>query len=456
MVTAGTETRLRMSEVISALSYALDITEGQPPGHAIRSCLIGMRLASELGLDDATRSSLYYALLLKDAGCSSNAAKISSLFRGDDLRLKAGVKTVDWTRFGANAVWALRNVAPDSSRLGRAVAVLRLGLRGGTQQEIFATRCERGAEIALELGFDEATAAAIRTLDEHWDGRGQPLGLRAEEIPLLGRILCLSQSVDIFAVVEGPATAFRMARDRRGTWFDPDLVRSLEAFEGDGEFWARLSSDRIEELVAEIEPAEHVLHVDESGLDRIADAFARVIDAKSPFTARHSERVAEVATGIGAVLGLPDEELRRLRRAALLHDIGKLGVSNLILDKPAGLTAAERESVELHPAHTHEFLRRVSPFAGLAADASDHHEKLDGSGYPRGLSGDEVSLTARILAVADMFEAMTAERPYRGATPTDDVLAALDAETPATLDPRCVAALRAWVEAASDQVASAG
>ncbi|MCP9485975.1 MAG: HD domain-containing protein [Gaiellaceae bacterium MAG52_C11] len=447
---AVVQLQLRMSEVISALSYALDITEGQPPGHAVRSCLIGMRLADELGLDPQARSNLHYALLLKDAGCSSNAAKICSLFRSDDLRLKGGVKTVEWTSLSENFVWAVRNVAPESSPLGRAAALVRLGFKQGAQRDLFETRCERGADIARELGFPEQTAEAIRTLDEHWDGRGQPLGLRGEEIPPLGRIVCVAQSTDVFAVTHGLAAAYRMARERRGTWFDPAVVGALEAIEGDRPFWARLSSGDADGLVGELEPVDRAVHVDAAGLDRVAGAFARVIDAKSPFTARHSDRVAEIAIGIGVVVGLPEPELRRLRLAALLHDIGKLGISNLILDKPGRLTDAERGEIERHPIFTRELLSRVAPFQDLADDASDHHEKLDGSGYPRGLRGDELTPSARILAVADIFEAMTAVRPYRDPLPIGSVLEALDADAGSRLlDPVCVTALRSWIELAA-------
>jgi HD-GYP domain-containing protein (c-di-GMP phosphodiesterase class II) len=444
---ASGDQQLRMSEVLSALSYALDMTEGQPPGHAVRSCLIGMRIAEELRLDDESRSSLFYALLLKDAGCSANAAKISSLFRGDDLRLKRGVKTVDWASFSANLIWAVRNVAPEGSPLARATALVKLGLQQGTAKEIFETRCERGADIARELGFSEQTAQAIRTLDEHWDGHGQPYGRRGDEIPVLGRIVCLAQTVDIFAATHGLAAAHRIARERRGTWFDPELVRALDAFEGDGDFWARLSADEVAELVSQIEPPDRVRRVDDAALDRVANAFARVIDAKSPFTARHSERVAETAVAIGELLEVSPSGLRRLRHAGLLHDIGKLGVSNLILDKPGRLTGEERISVERHPGYTREFLSRVEPFRELADDAAAHHEKLDGSGYPLGLEGDELSQTARILVVADVFEAMTAERPYRGPIAADDALAELDAEVGTKLDEECVGALRRLVAA---------
>jgi HD-GYP domain-containing protein (c-di-GMP phosphodiesterase class II) len=408
-----------------------------------------MRLADELGLGAQERSDLYYALLLKDAGCSSNAAKICSLFRSDDLRLKGGVKTVEWTSLSENFLWAIRNVAPQSSPLGRAAALVRIGFKQGTQKDIFETRCERGADIASELGFPGATAAAIRTLDEHWDGRGQPFGLRGDEIPLLGRIVSLAQSLDVFLATHGLEAAYRMARERRGTWFDPALVEVLRTIQGDAAFWAGLSAGELDGLVAGFEPVDRLVRVDEAGLDRIASAFARVIDAKSPFTARHSERVAEIAFGIGVVVGLDGDELRRLRRAALLHDIGKLGISNLILDKPGLLTEAERIEIERHPVHTRELLGRVAAFRELADDASDHHEKLDGSGYPRGLRGEELTPTARILVVADIFEAMTAARPYREPMPIGRVLSALAADAGSKLDRDCVAAFHSWIELAA-------
>ena len=263
----------------------------------------------------------------------------------------------------------MRNVAADGTPLGRAAALVKLGLQQGTAKQIFETRCERGADIAREFGFPEATAEAIRTLDEHWDGRGQPYGRLGEEIPLLGRIVCLARTVDIFAATHGLAAGYRIARERSGTWFDPEVVRALEAFEGDGVFWSRLSADDVAELVSQNEPPDRVLYVDDDALDRIADTFARVIDAKSPFTARHSERIAEIAVALGALLELSPVELRRLRYAGLLHDIGKLGVSNLILDKAGTLTGEQRTDVERDPIYTREFLERVAPFRELASDA---------------------------------------------------------------------------------------
>jgi HD-GYP domain-containing protein (c-di-GMP phosphodiesterase class II) len=439
---------VRMSDVISALSYALDITEGQPEGHALRTCLIGMRIADELRLPAADRSALFYALLLKDAGCSSNAAKVCSLFQCDDQRLKRTMKTSDWTRFSENVLWALRHVAADRSAVARAAALLRLGLQQRQADELFETRCERGAEIARALLLPPATAEAIRTLDEHWDGNGRPARLRGHEIPLLGRILCVAQTIDVFVETHGLEGAYEVVRERRGTWFDPALVDALESIRPDTAFWARLAVGDLEAGVAAVEPEEIVLRADEDGLDRIAAAFARVIDAKSPYTASHSEGVAEIATGIGAMLSMDADELRLLRRAGLLHDIGKLGVSNRILDKPGSLTDDERAEMAFHPGFTYEILLRVEAFRRFAADAAAHHERLDGSGYPRGLSGLELTLPARILAVADVYEALTAPRPYRGPMAPERAFAILAEEAGRRLDESCVEALRVWASPA--------
>ncbi len=439
---------VRMSDVIAALSYALDITEGQPEGHALRTCLIGMRLADEVRLPAADRSALFYALLLKDAGCSSNAAKVCSLFQCDDQRLKSTMKTSDWTRFSDNVLWALRHVAADRSAVGRAAALLRLGLQQRQADELFETRCERGAEVARALQLPAATAEAIRTLDEHWDGNGRPARLQGEEIPLLGRILCLAQTVDVFVDTHGLAQAFEVVKERRGTWFDPALVDALRSFRADRSFWAQLAVGDLEAGVAAVEPPDIVLRADDEGLDRIAAAFARVIDAKSPFTASHSDGVAEIAVGIGSVLDLDAYELRRLRRAALLHDIGKLGISNRVLDKPGSLTDEERAEMERHPTFTHEILLRAEAFRELADLAAAHHEKLDGSGYPRGLSAVELSLPARILAVADIYEALTAARPYRGPLAPERAFAILAEEAGRRLDAACVEALRVWTSPA--------
>jgi len=320
--------QIALSEVISGLSYALDLTEGEPPGHAVRSCLIGMRVADEIGLDSETRSHLYYALLLKDAGCSANSARMAALFGADDHRAKRTSKRVDWSgRFPA-FVWALRTVAPDGRARQRLERLLAIKAEGEVTRALMQARCDRGAEIAHLLGFEAPTAEAIRALDEHWDGHGQPRGLRGEEIPLLGRILCLAQTTEIFHADGGLDAAWAVARGRRGGWFDPHLVDAFGAVCRDADFWRSLP----EMDVSPWEPVDRLLMANEARLDAIAYAFAGVIDAKSPWTYRHSDRACVITLGLAAALGADDDELSDLRRAALLHVGGKRAVSNRILD----------------------------------------------------------------------------------------------------------------------------
>ncbi|HEY7637783.1 MAG TPA: HD domain-containing phosphohydrolase [Gemmatimonadales bacterium] len=410
--------------MVSALSYALDITEGQPAGHAVRTCLIGMRLADVVGLSDADRSALFYALLLKDLGCSSNAARLSRIFRADDLALKRAHKLTHWTSPVDSARYAFTHARPGRGPLTRAWHAALVGMtEQGSAQEMTATRCERGADIASMLGLERTTAEAIRALDEHWDGAGLPYSRSGDRIPLLGRIAGLAQTVEVFAREFGTDAGYEVAHARKRTWFDPALVDALDAFHGEHTFWSTLAATDQLEFVSDLEPADRILIADENRLDQVAEAFARVIDAKSPYTARHSEGVAALAVAMGQTLGFGEADLITLRRAALLHDIGKLGVSNLVLDKPGKLTEQEMKQMREHPRYTAEILSRVGRFRGFAGLAAAHHERLDGSGYYLGLKASALPQLHRVLAIADVCEALSAERPYRKALDRDQVLA---------------------------------
>ncbi|HEX8392167.1 MAG TPA: HD domain-containing phosphohydrolase [Longimicrobium sp.] len=431
--------------MISALSYALDLTEGQPEGHSIRTCLIGMRVADELGLDADTRASLFYTLLMKDAGCSANAAQTAALFAADDDAVKRSWKTVDWRRPSGGLRHVLGNVRPGEPLARRLRQAWGIVSGPPMTADLVRARCDRGADIARMLGLSAETAAGIGALDEHWDGGGVPLGLRGEEIPLLARIACLAQTVEVFHAASGTEAALQVARRRSGRWFDPALVRALLATRRDAAFWQSLGGD-VRARVAELEPAGREMSADDHALDRIAEAFARVIDAKSPYTFRHSEGVAAYADATARVLGFPAPERRDLRRAALLHDIGKLGVSNRILDKPGKLTETEFAAVRLHPLYTHRILARVGPFRELADLAASHHERMDGRGYHRGIPAGTLPQAARVLAAADVCDALSAERPYRAALPREQVLALLARDAGPALCPVSVDALRQAME----------
>lgn len=437
---------VRLSEILSALSTVLDIVEGQPEGHAIRSCFIGMTIAERLSLTEEQRSALFYALLLKDTGCSSNASRVTALFGADDFDAKRNMKTVNWSNLLHAGWFVARNVSPGGTAWSKARHFVGLGRQGtGAARELVQIRCDRGAEIARFLGFPEETAAAIHSLDEHWDGAGYPDGLRGEQIPLLARIGNLAQTVEVFSHTFGPSEAQAMVRARRKRWFDPALVDIFLDETRRGHLWERLMDAEMGAALDQMEPPDREMLATPERLDRVAHAFARIIDAKSPFTFQHSERVAAAVTAMTEFLGFPAVAVRDLMRAGLLHDIGKLAISNRILDKPGALTEAERRAIEKHPEMTRHVLSRVSPFRPIADVAAAHHERLDGSGYCRGLSGPDLSLPMRALAVADVYDALSSARPYRAAMPTEQVLAILRRERGSALCPESVDAVIALV-----------
>lgn len=438
--------RYPLSEILGALTHALDITEGQPPGHALRSCLIGMRIAEVIDLPEADRAPLFYALLMKDAGCSANASRMAAIFSTDDLELKRTSKLVDTGDAKAERRWAVTSAGRGRGLSGRLKAIIELARTGAFADDLFAARCERGAEIARMLALPEASADAIRALDEHWDGGGRPYGVQGDAIPLLGRILGLAQTVEVFCAAAGPYEAIEVASARRGTWFDPELVDALTSLPIGDRLWSDLVDDDVAGQVAAREPGEVHLTAGPEQVDRIAEAFSRVIDAKSPYTFNHSSRVADVTVGIAGQLGFEGRRLRRLRRAALLHDIGKLAVSNAVLDKPGKLTDDEFAQIKEHPRQTLAILSRASVFAPIAELAANHHEKLDGSGYHRGITAEQLTLDMRILAVADIYEALTANRPYRDGMPLEKAMGIIGSDVPHKLDAESFAALQAWVQ----------
>ncbi|NBB50257.1 HD domain-containing protein [Rhizobium sp. CRIBSB] len=432
--------RIRLAELIGALSHALDLTGGQDPGHGIRTAHIGSAIGRRLGLSEQQLHDLYYTLMLKDLGCSANAMRMSELFDTDDTSFKRDFKRVD-----GSLPSLLRQVFRHAGRrrgaLARVGAVLKALSRGRHAAELVALRCNRGAEIAWQMRFSADVASGIRDLDEHFDGSGRPQGLKGEAIHLSARIALAAQILDVYQTHEGRTAALSQIKRRKGRWLDPKIADTLLTLAVEPGFWDDLAAPDLEEKVLAAEPGQAVIFADEDYIDDIVKGFARVIDAKSPYTAGHSDRVAEFTDRIAVELGLPPAERRTLRRAALLHDIGKLGVSARVLNKPAKLDAEEWTEMRAHAAHSERILSRIPAFAELAEIGGAHHERLDGSGYPRGLKGDQISFATRIIATADVFEALTGERPYRAALPTDDALEMIKANAGEHHDPVCVAAL---------------
>ena len=456
--TQGFDGSISLSEIISALSYALDLTEGAVHGHALRSCLLGMRIAEEVNLPSDQNSSLYFALLLKDIGCSRSAGRVSQIIGGEDRAASAALNLEDWSKPHKPSLPTLKllwsQVLPDAGRVVRAARSLKNGItRHHNGFDRIGFRYDRGASILNELGMGPIAAEAVRSVDERWDGSGYPDSLKGEQIPLLARICAIAQHLDLNSATAGMQSAIDTLEERSGTWFDPQLVRIARSLHRRGELWNNCSP-----ADAEQDTRQAVLDLDSgkrhqlesSQIDRICEAFADVVDAKSHFTFRHSQGVADAAFGIARAMGLAADRAQLVRRAALLHDIGKLGVANAILDKKSQLSPEEWKAVYEHPRITRRILERIAPFHEMAAIAGEHHEKLDGSGYPDHLKGSDLSIESRIVAVADVYAALSEDRPYRARIELDETLSIMSKLIPVQLDADCFEALVSVVTSGRD------
>jgi HD-GYP domain-containing protein (c-di-GMP phosphodiesterase class II)/DNA-binding CsgD family transcriptional regulator len=414
----GQSEDVRVAELVALMSLGADLGLGQPMEHALRQSVIALRIAARLGLDEQQRAVLYYVSLIAWVGCHIDAYEQAKWF-GDDIRLKEDMRHVDYA--GANVLrFAAAHVGSDRAGLERARVVVALAV-GGRREADAATMIANhfwaagGLAARLELGED--VRRPIGQTFERWDGRGLPAGLRGEEIDLAARIVNLADVVEIYHRAGGCDAAVEIARARRGTQFDPTLVDLLCAdaaalFDG-------LDGTTRWDAVIEAEPGlGRRLHGRE--LDAALEAVADFTDVKSPHTLGHSRGVAAVAAGAAAQLGLPPGEVAHVRRAALVHDLGRLGVSNAVWDKTGGLTAAEEERIRLHPYLTERMLACSPALRSYGRTAQEHHERLDGSGYPRGVRGDALTTAGRLLAAADAYHTKLEPRPHRPAlAPTE-------------------------------------
>ncbi len=415
------------SRLLAALSTALDLTEGQLPGHALRTAFLASRVADALRLTKPDRATVFYAAFLKDAGCSSNAAAVASIFGTDDIAVKGRQATLERSTL-AYAAFTLRSLSASEPLPLRLRRLIRIAVNGSKErQAIEQVRCERGSAIARKAGFGDPVGAAIHDVHEMWDGGGQPRGLAGPAIDRHARIIAACAGLDIFVSLRGRAAGLVVLAERRGSWYETDVVDALLGLAQEG-LLDELDEPDLVGRTMTLGPTERVDADGDIDIDRLASAFADIVDAKSPFTGSHSQRVASFAEGIAVQLGLPDRDIVDVRRAGLLHDLGKLGVPNMILDKPTQLEPSEFEVIRRHPELTLRILEPVPAFAAVAELAACHHERLDGRGYFRGMTEPELTMGARIVAVADVFEALTAERPYRAAMPTEAALEILRAE----------------------------
>jgi len=394
--------------------------------HMIRACLIALRLAENAAIDDAERGVVYYSGLLAWVGCHTDAYE-QAKWLGDDLAVKRDAHYgYDLGKTGPAAAFLLKHVGGAGLPLRQRVLTGvqfpgdgRRALAALAENHYLATD-----QLAAKLGLGEQVRASLKQSYERWDGRGA-YGLSGDQIAMSSRLINLADVVEVFRRTGGIDAALAVARERSGTQFDPDLVDTF--CQRAPLIFGDLDRAASWDLVIDSEPALATV-VSDLELDDALSAIGEFTELKSPWLMGHARAVAELAADAARFSGLPQADVSSLRRAAFVHDIGRLGVSNTIWDKPASLTRSELERVRLHPYLTERMLSFSAALAPLGVIAGQHHERLDGSGYPRGLSGGAISTAGRILAAADSYHALTEARPYRPPRPAADAADQLRAE----------------------------
>ena len=390
--------RSRLAEVVAAISLATDLGMGQPLQHALRTCVIATRLAEEADVPVRDRPVVYYTALLRYLGCTADAHMMSAVV-GDEIAARAAFATTDPASTRDQLRWLARHA---TGALTFAGAVTE------SPREVYATACEVGRRLAARLGLADDVQQALLQAFERWDGKGFPAGLAGDRIGVGSRIVAIARDAEVFQRAGGARAAVDVVAARAGAAYDPELARVF--CESAPALLAEPDSAWDAALAAEPAPRRELAE-----LDDICRAIADFADLKTPWTIGHSTGVAELAEAAGWRLGLDREAVTTLRRAALVHDLGRVGVPNSIWERPGPLDAGERERVRLHPYLTERVLAHAPALAPLAAIAGLHHERLDGSGYHRGCHAASLPTTARVLAAADVYHALTEPRPHRPA-----------------------------------------
>ena len=415
------EPKLRVVELLASLSLATDLGTGQPTGHGLSTSLLAVSLAREVGCGpDQVRSVLHVALL-RFLGCTSEASDTARTAGGDDMSFLAAMAPV-WMGSTGDAVRALVGAIGQDQSLPRRVRTVGSALadtKGDVR--VISAHCEVGAMLARRLRLGEPVIDALAHAYERWDGKGLPNGLSGEDIPLEVRIAAVARDVDLFAR-HGSDVVGLLAK-RRGKAYDPEVV---DAFGRLG--YSHREAEWQDVLALEPKPVEHL-----DDLDHALRALADFVDIKSPWTRGHSPKVADLSVGAAQEMGMGTLECATLRRAAMVHDLGRVGVENGIWDKPGRLSTGQWEKVRLHPYLTGRILSRCHELAPLGDLACSHHERIDRSGYHRQLGGEQLSTLARILAAADVMAALTAARPHRPALALQEATQTMTTEVAAGL-----------------------
>jgi HD-GYP domain-containing protein (c-di-GMP phosphodiesterase class II) len=416
---------LRLADLIGALSLVSDLGFGLAPESALRSCLVATALARRLGFDESEVADTYWTALLEHVGCTGFAHEAASRY-GDELVMGAAAARTDF----ADPRDLFRTFLPAVNAGGGRLAWLRIAVMeittGSRVSRQYATAaCEVGRTTAQRLGLPAGVQRGLHDVYELWNGSGGARGLKGDAISLPARIAQLTATAVHFDSLGGPALAIDAVRKQAGGALDPELAGAFEAAASD--LLDVAAADDLHAAALEAEPRP-VRTVPTTRLSEVAAAFGDIADLKSPYLLGHSSGVARLALDAGGRAGLDEADADRLHVAALLHDIGRVGISDSVWDRPATLNGAQWEQVRLHAYQSERILARSSALADLAPIAGMHHERLDGSGYHRSAKAREIPASVRVLAAADAYRAMTQERPYRPALEPDEVARRLRAD----------------------------
>lgn len=401
---------MRLAELVASLSLAVDLGLGQPMEHVLRQTVIALRLADRAGLGDEQREAAYYVSLLAWVGCIADSSELAHWF-GDDIAMRSDGYAVDFQPLPMGLFMARHLGAglPPRRRMALAGEFLR---SKPNPDRVFAAHCESTGILAQRLGLGPDVVEPLGQTFERWDGKGSPRKLREEGLSPVVRVVHLADVVEVFHRLDGIDGAVAVAKERRGTQFDPSLVDLFCAdpaamFDGIDErtTWA---------AVLDAEMSNYRM-LSGPEVDEALAAFADYVDLKSTFTLGHSRAVADLASRAAGELGLPRTQMDAVRQAGCIHDIGVIAVPNGIWERPGPLGESDLERVRTHPYLAERVLSRSAALRGIGSLAGMHHERLDGSGYPRGLAGDAIPTQARLLAAADVYQALIQARPHRPA-----------------------------------------
>lgn len=416
---------IRLAELLGSMSLGVDLGMGQPMQHVLRQSLIALRLAQHAGLGEEDRRIVYYTSLFAWVGCHIDAYEQAKWF-GDDTALKSAFRHADFSGPMAQRAFILRHLAAGSSAMNRVGTGVRFIMTGGRAdaEQMIANHWRAAEGLATRLGMGTRICKSIEQTFERWDGAGVPYGARGADILVTSQLVNLADVVEVFHRTGGAEAAVAVARERSGTQFAPasvtlfcDTAADVMADLPECDAWGEVMS---------AEPCPQI-RIRGAAFDDALAAIADFIDLKSPYTIGHSRAVATLSVGAARVLGLSADEADTVWRTAVIHDFGRLGVSNAIWDKAGPLTETETERVRMYPYLTQRMASFSPVLAPLSAIAAQHRERLDGSGYPWGLTGRELSTAARILAAADAYQTWREPRPHRPARSSDDAAARLRA-----------------------------